>query len=123
MAPSGSQGALFSLEGERTKNVSIGSARVIDPDVAWDGSAFVVAWSEYDHRTNKIVFDRVRCSRISPEGDLIDKPVDLSGTFAAPASMATVASDGAGTSLIAYEKHPEKPETPITIAVRMLTVK
>lgn len=129
VAPAASQGAIFSQDGERIKNVSVGSARIVDPDVAWDGSAFIVAWSEYDHRNNvsqnadKIVFDRVRCSRITPAGDLIGQPVDISGSFAGPASQAAVASDGSGTSLIAYEKHPETGDIPIKIGCRILSAK
>jgi hypothetical protein len=42
---------------------------------------------------------------------------------APPAANAAVASDGAGTSLIAYEKHPETGDTPIKIGFRMLREK
>jgi hypothetical protein len=47
----------------------------------------------------------------------------VSGTFASPAYETAVASDGAGTTLIAYEKHPEKGDVPIKIGLRMLTGK
>ena len=35
-------------------------------------------------------------------------------------AAAKPASDAAGSTLIAYEKHPDKPETPIKIGFRML---
>ena len=47
----------------------------------------------------------------------------MAGAWQAPADRTAVASDGAGTSLIAYEQHPDKVDTPIIIGVRLLTVK
>ena len=40
-----------------------------------------------------------------------------------PAAEPAAASDGAGSTLVAYEKHPEKGDVPIKIGFRMLTVK
>ena len=123
--PDGSQGALFSLEGERTKNVGIGSGGVVNSDVVWDGSAFVVGFSAYAPHPNykHAVYDVVRCSRITPEGELSGPVVDISGTMNSPAAQVAVASDGAGTTLVAYEKQPEKADVPIKIGVRMLAAK
>jgi hypothetical protein len=50
-------------------------------------------------------------------------PQLLAGSLTSPAHEAAVASDGAGTTMIAYEKHPEKADVPIKIGVRVLTSK
>jgi len=42
------------------------------------------------------------------------------GTAASPAIKPAVASDNSGTTLIAYKRHPDSAETPISIGLRML---
>jgi hypothetical protein len=74
-----SQGALFDQEGVRTRNVTIGAGQVVDPDVAWDGSAYVVAWSQYVGDRNR-EYDAVRFSRITPEGELKEPVASVSGS-------------------------------------------
>jgi hypothetical protein len=51
------------------------------------------------------------------------QPTLISGTMESPAQHSAMATDGAGTTLIAYEKHPEKGDTPIKIGFRILTTK
>jgi hypothetical protein len=44
----------------------------------------------------------------------------VAGGMAGPARHAWVASDGKGTALIAYERHPETGKVPIRIGLRLL---
>jgi hypothetical protein len=133
--------AFFSPEGEKepsdekaTKgafnlNGAAGWHHIADPAVAWDGSGFVAAWSEQrgmpDHvrRTGLSPFDAVFATRLSAEGKPSGQELAVAGSFEAPACGAAAASDGAGTTLVAYEQHPEKGDVPIKIGVRMLTTK
>jgi len=130
------QGCIFSPEGKRTKEVGIGGTSVLAPEVAWDGSQFVVGWNgyfyydgkdkpgqgTYDHGVGRAT-EKIRCSFITPEGELRGAAMEIAGTYDNPVSAPAVASDEAGTTLIAYEKHPDKGDIPIKIGVRMLTAK
>lgn len=112
-------------EGKPTATLLVGGKeqRIRDPEAFWDGEAFVTLWHEaVQEGKEKSLSDAVFTSRISPEGKVTGL-TRLAGSFAAPAAQACVASDGAGLSLAAYEQHPEKPETPIQIAVRLLKSK
>jgi hypothetical protein len=51
------------------------------------------------------------------------QPTLVSGAMSNPALRSAAATDGAGVTLIAYERHPEKGDVPIKIGFRMLTVK
>lgn len=95
--------------------------RIMDPDAAWDGSAFVAAWHEQiaDFPQGSR-YDAVFAARIRPQGSPPGPAIRLAGKLEAPASAAAVASDGAGVSLVAYEKHPERGDVPIRIGYRMV---
>lgn len=95
----------------------------MDPEGAWDGSAYVVAWSEQPSVKDKGTWATVVGARVAPDGKSLSGALPVSGTFESPASRACIASDGAGTTLIAYEKHPEKADVPIRVGFRMLTAK
>ena len=58
-------------------------------------------------------------TRVSSDGTP-GAPVHVAGTAGTPAIKPAVASDGAGVTLIAYEKHPSKGDVPIKIAFRVL---
>jgi hypothetical protein len=99
---------------------------VMETGAAWDGSAYVAAWAHLtmkDGNRSNPASESVVAARLGEDGKPVGKKLEVSGTFASPASRPAVASDGAGTSLIAYEKHPEKSEIPIKIGFRMLTAK
>ena len=71
-------------------------------------------------------FSRVYASRLDENGKVLTppgQPIHVSGTFENPAQRQALASGGDGTTLVAYEKHPKTPETPIKIAFRMLRTK
>jgi hypothetical protein len=105
--------------------------RAIDPEVVWDGSAYVAAW--FDPTNNqgggdidgsKGIFSRIYASRLDENGKVLTppgQPIQVAGVFETPAQRVALATDGAGTTLIAYEKHPEKSDVPIKIGFRMLT--
>ncbi len=116
-----------------------------NPDAAWDGSAWVAAWCEQvptyfrrkEPKYKNAGFDEVFAVRFSAEATeklgppsakgtvvpLLAGPLEVSGSFESPARAVAVASDGAGTTLIAYEKHPAKADVPIKIAFRVLRAK
>lgn len=136
-APFGdNQGCVFSPEGKRTKEVDIGGDHVLAPEVAWDGANFVVGWNAYFEQSGgknpgqgtlshgaKIATEKIRCSFITPEGEMKGVAMEIAGTYDNPVSAPAVASDGAGTSLIAYEKHPETGDVPVKIGFRMVPAK
>ncbi len=123
-APNGSTAMVLDAEGKPLKRLHLSDkgGRIQSPSAAWDGSNYVVAWHET--RMEKPPggpYLAVCAVKVSEAGER--KPEQafvLSGTFAGPAAEPAAASDGAGTALIAYEKHPEKGDTPIKIAFRML---
>jgi hypothetical protein len=99
---------------------------VMETGAAWDGSAYVAAWGRLtlkDGNRHGPASESVAATRLGEDGKPVGKTLEVSGTFASPASRPAVASDGAGTSLIAYEKHPEKGDVPIKIGFRMLSAK
>jgi hypothetical protein len=125
--PSQCNAALYDEAGKRTKTLNVlgGDGFVIAPEVCWDGSAFVAAWDQVQSASRPQTgrFNAAYVSRISPEGAVTMAPQLLAGSLTSPAHEAAVASDGAGTTMIAYEKHPEKADVPIKIGVRVLTSK
>jgi len=137
-APGNSTAAIFDAEGKRTKNLFLAGGkhlsklggrklivqRVDAPEVCWDGSAFMAAWQENGAiKRRSCPFARVWAARISPAGKPAGAVHAVSGSFKSPAREASVASDGTGTTLIAYEKHPETGDVPIKIGFRILSVK
>jgi hypothetical protein len=127
-AAGGSTAAFFDPEGKRTKSLFLSGKpqRIIDPDVAWDGSGFAGAWHLYSMQgqgEHGCPYEVVQAARVSAEGEPTGQLHAVAGSFASPAKSAAVASDGAGTTLIAYEKHPEKADVPVKIGFRMLGAK
>jgi len=120
--------ALFDAKGARKVDFVLAGAtgkgarnRILNPDVVWDGSAFLVAWGEYVRESkNGCPADTVFAQRIGADGKPGGAPVKLSGTLASPAGEPCAATDGKGASLVAYEKHPAKADVPIKVGFRML---
>lgn len=96
-----------------------------NPSVAWDGKTYVVAWDmkRSTPRPANKSYDAVSLRRISADGKPLDADMDVAGEADSPAYHPTAASDGAGTTLIAYERHPKTGDVPIKIGFRMLTTK
>ncbi len=90
-----------------------------NPDATWDGNAYVLAFQrrEWDERRP---WEALWISRISSAGELLAGKIPLAGTQASPARMAAVASDGRGTTLVAYERHPKTAEEYIQVGIRLL---
>ena len=89
-----------------------------------DGSAFVLAWDQKEPRKRGPKkagwpIELVYYAKIDAEGN-VSTPTLLAGSLAAPAIRPTVASNGAGAVLIAYEQHPAKGDLPITISFQIL---
>jgi hypothetical protein len=100
-----------------------------NPAPAWDGSSYVVAWDlpikDKDLKTGgfSAAYDAVFFRRVSREGQPQGEIAQVAGEVASPAFFPAAASDGAGTTVIAYERHPKTTETPIKIGVRVLAGK
>ncbi len=125
-AASESNAAIFDADGQKTKAFFLAGTKtnIRNPEAAWDGSAFVAAWHEFVQEKRGLApSDVIFAARITEAGERAGAVHRLSGTFASPASMAAVASDGAGTTLIAYERHPSKADVPIKIGFRMLSAR
>ncbi len=132
-ATNSAHAAVFSKEGKLVKSFLLVGAggvagdRIRNPAAAWTGSQFVVAWDQNDRKMAKAAKTRlpvevIFAAGVSKEGS-VSAPVPVSGSVAEPAIRPTVASDGKGATLIAYEKHPKTTETPIKIGVRLLKSK
>ncbi len=101
-----------------------GAGTIYDPDVTWDGSAYVTAYrlqDGYEQSCRKHgSYDHAAAGRIGPDGTPMGKRLDAGGVYESPAASACVASDGKGATLIGFEQHPKTGDVPITIHVRML---
>lgn len=95
----------------------------MDPEGAWDGSSYVVAWSEQPSAKEKGTYATVISARVAPDGKPLSGAMPVSGTFESPTNRVCVASDGAGITLFAYEKHPDKADTPVKIGFKILKEK
>lgn len=123
-----SHAALFKANGERFANLKLAltsnESRIVSADVAWDGNAFVAVWTEYLHEEKKdCPVDIAFTARISEEGKILGSPKRIAGKKNTPAANVSLASDGAGTSLVAYEQHPSSGKIPIQIEVQILNSK
>jgi hypothetical protein len=124
-APNGSSAMVLDAEGKVVKRLHVsGGARIQAPDATWDGANFVAVWHQTQMaKANSDPYQAVLCVRVSEAGDLAGAAQPLSGTAASPAAEPAAASDGAGTTLVAYEKHPDKADAPIGIGFRLLTTR
>jgi hypothetical protein len=129
--PSGGELVAKTVKGAATTapSVSLATSKVAGknrqhvrhPRPAWDGTGFVVAWDlECSLGRNKPRFDAVYLRRIDAEGKGLDGDERIAGEAGSPAFRPTVASDGSGTTLVAYERHPRTADAPIRIAIRIL---
>ncbi len=102
-----------------------GAARVIDPEAVWAGSSFVAAWVEQlgSRKRPKRCYNAVSVARLSAEGKPSGGKTAVAGSYESPAHGVTLASDGAGATLVAYEKHPKTGDVPIRIGCRLLRTK
>jgi len=93
--------------------------RIRNPQSAWDGDTFVAVW-DMDIKGQKMPAEVVFAARVAADG-LPAQSFLVSGTVASPAIKPAVASNGKGTTLIVYEKHPDRGDVPIAIGARVLT--
>lgn len=121
---------VFTDKGEKTAMLQLEGVThlVLNMDMTWDGSAFVAAFAEYRwagkyglKEAQGVAKEGVLVSRVGTDGKLIGAPLVVSDVQKVPATNPGVASDGAGKTLIAYEKHPETGDQPIKIVFRMLS--
>ncbi|MCX7804770.1 MAG: hypothetical protein N3A38_06215 [Planctomycetota bacterium] len=91
-----------------------------NPSPCWDGSTYVVAWDIERGERGKPAYDAVFLRRVSADGKPWGETVFVAGELASPAFHPAAASDGAGTTVIAYERGPKTGQEPIRIGVRTL---
>ncbi|MBA4387902.1 MAG: hypothetical protein C0404_07965 [Verrucomicrobia bacterium] len=89
------------------------------PTLAWDGKTYVAAW-QVIMAAEKLRYDRIMMRRVSATGEPDAVDVIVAGEPDSPAICPAVASDGAGTTVVVYERHPKTGDTPIKIAVRVM---
>ncbi len=137
-AANDSQAAVFSREGKLQKLFLLAGEgrwsagpyrhRIRNPAAAWAGGKFVAAWDQHNDINHQKAagagwpLEMVWAAEVGADGSVTSRG-PVSGTPTEPAIKPCVASDGAGTTLIAYEKHPATTEVPIKIGFRMLTAK
>ena len=91
-------------------------------DVDWDGVRYVVAWDSPMRPRDRKAFnyEALFLRTFAPDGAPQGDDVVVVSDPASPAWRPAVASDGKGTTLVAYERHPKTPNVPIRIGFRML---
>lgn len=123
---------VFNGKGESGAKLQLGGKpqRVLNAGFAWDGTAFVAAWTDYRYvqkpfdkagAQKNSPYEGVLACRVSPDGKVPGQELVLSDDEKSPAANVCIASDGSGRSLIAFERHPLTGDVPIQIAFRMLT--
>jgi hypothetical protein len=91
------------------------------PSVAFDGTGFVVAWSDYRNGTAAASGSAgqgwdVYAARVSPDGKVLDPDGFAVAAVPGNQAYAVVASDGRGSTLAAWSDvrpNPAKPETEV----------
>lgn len=116
--------ALFNAAGERVTTLGTFSGRaelVVEPDLVWDGTAYVAAWGDQPTPAGqRSPHDLVRATVVSAAGQPSGTVVEVAGTAQMPAKIVRLASDGAGRTLLVYERHPATGAAPIRIGLRWL---
>ena len=118
---------VVSADGKRGELLTFtGKAQVaIDPQVVWDGVAYVAAWGDIceTRKKGQNAQPGVFVNRLGKDGKPLCPAERASGSWESPAQRPALASDGAGTTLVTYEKHPATADVPIKIAFRLLRAK
>ncbi len=120
-APNAGNAMTLDSAGQVVKRFFIGGAekRIQSPGACFDGTRFRAVWQETD--TSQVPYQLVRTSAVNAAGDLVEAALTLSGDAGKPAAAPQVACMGDGTVLVVYERHPDRADTPIAIAVRLGT--
>jgi hypothetical protein len=100
--------------------VEDGGSRVRHPASAWDGQRYVVAW-DLPRRADSFAYEALFVRTFGSDGTPLSTDKLMVDDPASPACWPAVASDGAGTTVIAYERHPASGDIPIKIAFRLAT--
>lgn len=119
--------AIFDRNGKRqayAKTLSGEAQHIIAPQAAWTGNGYLAAWTELINLRRRETYphDRAFVALIDADGTS-SGATHLAGTQESPARGVSVASDGQGHALVAYEQHPSDPSVPITLHFRTWTAK
>jgi hypothetical protein len=93
--------------------------RVRHPGSAWDGKRYVVAW-DAPQRGRDIHYEAVFMRGFAADGTPLGDDQTVINDPASPGYRPALASDGAGTTVLACERHPRSPDTSVLISVRVL---
>lgn len=96
--------------------------RVRHPAPAWDGKRYVVVW-DVPRKGKEFAYEALFLRTFASDGTPLGNDESVADDPASPAYWPATASNGAGATLIAYEKHPEKGDVPIKIGLRILSAK
>ncbi len=128
-AQNSAHAAVFDKDGKLKKKFllfgkgGVGGGRIRNPHAVWNGSAFTIAWDQQAPRkpgpakANWPV-EVVYTANVDTDGN-VTTPTHVAGSLTEPAIRPTVASSGAGATIIAYEQHPAKGDQPITVSFRV----
>jgi len=127
-APNKAHAMLLDEKGEQRATLRLGrqgnDPRLVNADLAWDGTAFAAVWTEYVQvGKDDCPTDAAYAVRVSPEGKILGEIRHLAGVKTAPAASVCVASGGTGVALVAYEQHPASGDIPIQIEIQLLNGK
>jgi len=93
---------------------------VCNPSGAWNGMHYVVAWDVHKSGgRGENDFDAVFLRYVTKDGTATGEMIPVAGKRGSPARHASVASDGRGVTLVAYESHPKTADLPIRIEFRV----
>ncbi len=93
--------------------------RVRHPAPAWDGRRYVVAW-DVPQRGKTFSHECVLMRCFGPDGKPLGNDEPIVDDPESPAYRPALASDGAGTTVMAYERHPRTADAPIRIGLRVI---
>lgn len=89
------------------------------PAPAWDGKRYVVAW-DVPRQGKEFNYEALVMRTFASDGKPLGNDATVVDDPESPAYWPAVASDGAGTTMVAYERHPKTPDQAIRIALRMV---
>jgi hypothetical protein len=94
-------------------------ARVRHPAPAWDGKRYVVVW-DVPRKGEESAYEALFLRSFASDGTPLNDDELVADDPASPTYWPAVASDGSGTAIIVYEKHPATGDVPISIGYRVL---
>jgi len=99
------------------------NALVKHPVAVWDGKRYIVIWTSPQLDRKKIPYEAIMMRFFAEDGTALENDVTVVNEPSSPAYLPTASSDGCGTTIIAYERHPPDGNQPVRIGIRILSSK